>query len=383
MEKSQIIFLPVPDSLKTEVNFNVDPDIRLPVELAPGEKTLDPEKLSWEMILSGMLRIIAEPELCDTRAEWIDYYRRFVLTVKPEIFHEFTSAAIIKTKNGEFDMALEISGILEGLFPGSPGVLLNKALILEDRALALEKHGHNAEKENAEALDAYETALAMKPVLPDTMFNAGFFFMQRREFGRARDCFSAYINECEESEISAASAFGSAAGSEKFPAEKIKQAKKIMAEINSQGLDDPGIREAYECISAGSDEEGLNKIKEFIERHPRVWNGWFILGWALRKMGRYGDGLEAFKKALELGGNSSDIRNESAICLMELQDLKGARKELELALRDDTENTKIISNLGVVAMKAGNMDEAEAYFRTVLELDPEDPLAKKFSQGPF
>jgi Flp pilus assembly protein TadD len=29
-------------------------------------------------------------------------------------------------------------------------------------------------------------------------------------------------------------------------------------------------------------------------------------------------------------------------------------------------------------MKAGNKKEAEAFFRTVLELDPEDPLARHY-----
>ena len=130
--------------------------------------------------------------------------------------------------------------------------------------------------------------------------------------------------------------------------------------------------------SRGNDEEGLNKIREFIERHPKVWNGWFLLGWTLRKLGRFSDGLEALKKASELGGCDCDIRNEMAICLMELGELKEARRELEHALREEPENIKIISNLGVLAMKAGNNGEAAAFFRTVLELDPEDPLAKHY-----
>ena len=393
MAKSSIIFLPVPDSLKDEMRrdaFIVDPSIPLPVELdqtePSGEGSPEPgtsagagssreteldslsDKLSWEMILSGMLRIISDPEGMEIPPEWIDYYRRFVLTVKPEIYHEFSNASIVKAGNGEFDMALEISAVLEGLFPGSPGVLLNKALILEERAAFLEKNGHETGRENAEAnsqaaLEAYETALSMEPVLPDTLFNAGFFFMRLKEFARARDCFSRYLSVGEESEI---------------PPEKRKQARKIIKDIGEQGLDDDSFREAYDCISRGNDEMGLSRIREFIERRPKVWNGWFVLGWALRKLGRYGDSLESFRKAVELGGAGSDIRNEMAICLMELGDLGGARKELETALREEPENIKIISNLGVLAMKAGKRDEAAAFFRTILELDPDDPLARHF-----
>ena len=396
-----VIFLPAPaDISKFSHNIKAEPGILFPVELEPSdseENVFDPETISIETILSGMLRIISafgrnyssyvqnfpsdspklaiksgdvisESGMTNIPLEWIDYYRRFVLTVKPEIYHEFTGASIIKARNGDFGMALEINAVLEGLFPGSPGILLNKALILEERAVALEKNGHAAEKENTEALEAYETALSTKPVLPDTLFNAGFFFNRRRDFARARDCFSLYIKAGEEDNI---------------PPDKKKQAQKIIRDLSD--LEDTGFEEAYDCIRRGDDEEGLKKVREFIESHPKVWNGWFLLGWALRKLMRYSDSLESLKKALELAGaqddtrtGKTDIRNEMAICLMELGDLKGAKKELERALREEPENIKIISNLGVVAMKSGNKDEAEAFFRTVLVLDPEDPLARHY-----
>jgi len=372
MEKASVIFLPAPSSLNEDMlkfsgSLKAEAGILLPVEIEPGEKAFDPETLSWEMIISGMLRVISSPETITLQGrsgvppEWIDYYRRFVLTVKPEIYHEFTGASIVKARNGEFDMALEINAVLEGLFPGSPGVVLNKALILENRAEALEKKGREADRENAEALEAYETALSLEPVLPDTLFNAGFFFLRRNSFARARDCFLLYVAAGEKSEI---------------PRDKKKRAEKIIKNLSD--LDDISFQEAYDCVNSGKDQEALVKIRAFIENHPMVWNGWFLLGWTLRKLGRYSDGLDSLKKAGELGGTNCDVQNETAICLMELGDLKSARKELEQALYEEPENIKIISNLGVLALKAGKRQEADAFFRTVLELDPEDALAKRY-----
>jgi tetratricopeptide (TPR) repeat protein len=355
----RIVFLSVPESLRGQVesqgDFSIDPSIPIPVELAPGARDLDLEQLSWEMILSGMLRVIAE----ESGNEDADYYRRFVLTVKPNILKEFTEAAILKAANGDYDMALEIMAALRGLFPGAPEVLLNRALILESRADSLNRSGREAEaeEENLAALEAYRELLALP--FPNGLFNAGFFFMKLRDFGRARECFDEYLPLADD------------------PVKREK-AEALIREIESRGLDDAGFREAYDLIRRGQEEAGLLKIREFLESHPQVWNGWFLLGWALRRLGRWEDAAAAFAKALELGGDNGDTRNELAICLMEQGDYRAARKELEAALREEPDNVKIISNLGVLALKSGNDDEAAGFFRTVLELDPQDSLAREY-----
>jgi tetratricopeptide (TPR) repeat protein len=308
-----------------------------------------------------MMRIVAaEASYPEVEPHWIDYYRRFVLAVKPEIYNELTSAAIVKAENSDFDMALEILSLLEGLFPGAPGILLNRALMLEEQAEALERTGNEAAAElDKKALAAYEKVLMLEPPLPDALFNAGFFFMRRKDYARARSCFNSYLPVADSDD-------------------KKDEAEALAKDIEDRGLDDESFREAVELIRSGEDQEGLLTIKDFLERHPTVWNGWFVLGWALRKLERWEDGLESFKKAVELGADSGDVRNEMAICLIELGDFNAARKELETALREEPENVKIISNLGVTALKNGDDDEAAAFFRTVLELDPNDPVANNY-----
>jgi tetratricopeptide (TPR) repeat protein len=315
------------------------------------------EQLSWEMILSGMIRVIGE----EPDGEDADYYRRFVLSVKPDIFREFTGAAFLKADNGDYELALEILAALGGLFPQAPEVLLNRALITENRAGALARSGREAEAEAENALTQglYQELLSLNPPYPDGLFNAGFFFMKLKDFSRARECFSAYIPLGDKGE-------------------KTEKAGALVREIKSRELDDGEFRAAYEYIRRGEEEKGLPKIRSFLERRYDVWNGWFLLGWALRRLGRWEDGAASLEKALELGGDNSDTRNELAICLMEQGDFRAARKELEAALRTDSENIKIISNLGVLAQKTGDEDEAAGFFRTVLDLSPEDPLAREY-----
>jgi len=143
-------------------------------------------------------------------------------------------------------------------------------------------------------------------------------------------------------------------------------------------LSDEGYSKALKLTEEGKAEEALSHIRGFIERHPLAYKGWFILGWALRLLGRWQDAQSALKKSIELGGDNSDTRNELAICLMETGDAPAAKRELEAALYNDPENTKLISNLGVLALRTGDKEKAAAFFRTALEIDKDDPVAKKF-----
>jgi tetratricopeptide (TPR) repeat protein len=381
-----IVFLSVPESLRGRfeslsrqqdpgLDFSIDPAIPIPVELPPGQSSLDLEQLSWEMILSGMIRIVGEyaknPGNSALGAEDAEYYRRFVLAVKPDILEEFTGAAILKARNGDYGMALEIIDALRGLFPASPAALLNRALILENHAGALDQAGREqeagAEYENARR--AYQELLALDPPFPDGLFNAGFFYMGRQSFDKARECFSAYL------------ALGEGDEPAPLPREKKSKARKIVREIESRALDDAIFRQAYDYIRLGEEQKGLEHIRVFLKQHPRVWNGWFILGWGLRRLSRWEDAAAAFAEALDLGGDNSDTRNELAICLMEQGKFREARKHLETALREEPENVKIISNLGVVALRQGADDEAAGFFRAVLDLEPEDPVALDYFGG--
>ncbi|MDR2375462.1 MAG: tetratricopeptide repeat protein [Treponema sp.] len=359
--------------------FVFDPAIPIPVELPPGENSFRPETLSPEMILSGMLRLLSasreesDGPVLGGSPRWRDYYRSLVLALRPGILPELTGVAILKARNGDFALALEILTALKGLCPGSPPVLLNRAMVLEERADALERAGQEtaAEGEYLAAETAYGEALAENP-MPDTLFSAGHFFLKRRDYSRALVCFRAY-SSLEDRE--------DGAGGYALDAEKRENALVLVREIEEGGLEDEDFRNAWEHVRGGREREGMESIRRFLERRPGVWNGWFLLGWALRRLERWADARSSLEKALELGGDNSDTRNELAICLMEMNDYPGARRHLETALRQDAENIKIISNLGVLAMRGGNKQEAAGFFRTVLELEPEDPLARRYFEG--
>jgi tetratricopeptide (TPR) repeat protein len=358
--------------------FQILPEIPIPVELPPEGESFSLEDLSWEMILAGMLKVLGAGEYSGGDwpegfgPAWLDYYRHFVLALRPDILPELSEAAILKAKNGDHDLSLEIFAALRGLFPRSPMVLLNSALALEEKAAALEYRGQEEEagRESAAAERAYGEVLALSPPFPDAFFNAAYFYLKRRNFYRAKDLLNAYLDLLSGGE----SSFGDSGSDE----EKMENARTLIKEIEESYLDDAGFQEAWDLIRLGREEEGLRSIRGFLERHPSVWNGWFVLGWALRRLGRWEDARVSLEKSLELGGDNGDTRNELSICLMELEDYPAARRHLETALQADPENIRIISNLGVLAAKSGDDDQAAGFFRTVLELEPGDPVARRY-----
>jgi Flp pilus assembly protein TadD len=374
MKRGKLVYITIPEAVLNHFaghNFLPDPGVPLPVEIPPDREEIDAGNLSPEMFLAGILMDLAE----DPEGQHSAYYRKLVTAVKPAILKELYGAAMVKALNGDFPAALEVIALLEGLYPRHPALLLSRALVLEEKAFAAARTAESKEAERAfgEAEAAYEQALTSP--LPDPLFSAGLFYERREDYRRASICLRAYLESGEDE----------ARTGEPYPengaGDKRVRARKILEEIRSSGLDDDAFLEALTLIRQNREEEGILKAKEFLEHRPESGRGWFVLGWGLRRLARWEDGAACFEKALDLGQVNPDIRNELAICRMEAGDLDGARRELEKALYQDPDNVKIISNLGILALKRGEDDKAAAFFRTVLELEPGDPIAKAFLTG--
>lgn len=365
-----IIFINLPENFELSKNaMHIDTTIPLPVQLpvVNGEfkkDSFDISNLTQEMILAGILTILAY----DKKNKDIQYYRSVIKNARPNLRQELTEAAILKARNGDFDIAEEIFEALLGLDPDDMVTVLNTALFFDQRA---ESYRNSELTEDADAYDEdahryYKMAMQAEPPIPDAFFNAAFFYLKQRNFSHAKQCFETFLTLTTDDEDSNEN--------EKY---KRERAKEIVEDISSRNLDDELFKSAFDFISMGEEEKGLEKIRSFIEKNPKVWNAWFMLGWALRRQERWEDGKAAFEEALKLGGNNCDTYNELAICCMETGLFDESKKHLTKALQLEPENTKIISNLGFLAKKEGDYSTARRYFETVLEFDPNDKIAQQ------
>lgn len=361
-----VYFISLPENFDlNSATFQIDKTIPLPVQKKDTEETLKLEDITQEQILAGILTILAY----DKHNKNLDYYRSIIKQVRPDIKKEMTEAAIMKAKNEDWDIAEELFMVLKGLDPEDPITTLNTALFFDQRAESYRQAELNedADAYDNDALLHYKEAMNAEPAIPDAFFNAGFFYLKQHSFREAKDCFETYLAltcDSNDEELGDNGIY------------KKERAQEILNHINNDNMDDEAFKRAYKLISSGQEEKGLEEIRTFIQKNPNVWNAWFLLGWGLRRIGRWADAEQAFNQSLNCGGeNNCDTYNELAICLMEQGKTKEAKKSLQKALSINPENVKIISNLGYLSLKEGNIDDARKYFTIVLEYSPNDKIA--------
>jgi tetratricopeptide (TPR) repeat protein len=353
---SSIVYIKLSgDALKSFGQLELNGDIPIPVQLPGPISRFDPSLVTEESIITGILRVLAwQPENKNAL-----YYRELVRKLRPELLADLSDAAVAKAQGKEWLVAEEILLALAGLYPEKPEPLLDLALMHEQHAQLYteESQESDAEAEDEYAFQCYKKLLTFEPPFAPVYYHAAFFYIRKREFGKAVSLLNSFIKLSDDEE-------------------KVRRSKEILKKLEELGYLDTTFKEAFDFIQMGEAEKGLAKAKEFVEKYPDVWNGWFLVGWASRKLERWEEGVHAFEEAIRLGSSEVDTFNELAICLSELGDLEGAAKNLRKALAAEPENVKIIANLGALSYKQGKKDEAAGFFRTALVIDPDDELAK-------
>ena len=365
-----VYFAKIPEgAVFSSTAFKIDPAIPLPIQKkdisAPVEA--DAANLSQEQILSGILAVLAY----DRGNKHASYYRDLITRVRPNIKKELAEAAILKARDEDWQLAEEIWLSVEGLDPSDRAVTLNKAVFFDQRADSLRR---NALDEDADAyddlaLENYRKALECADEIPDAYFNAGFFYLKKRNYSEAKACFENYIAALDGISDEALGENG---------IYKRERAQELVWKIANRNLENEHFKRAHELVEQGKEQEGIEEIRKFLVDNPAVWNAWFLLGWGLRRLGRFADAKAAFLKAQECegGDENADTLNELAICQMETGEIGEAKRTLQEALELDGDNTKIIANLACLCQKMGDDEEAKHYFRVVLELDPNDKIAQ-------
>ncbi|MFN7963080.1 MAG: sulfatase-like hydrolase/transferase [Thermoanaerobaculia bacterium] len=114
--------------------------------------------------------------------------------------------------------------------------------------------------------------------------------------------------------------------------------------------------------------EAIPLLQRMVEANPLMEDGWEKLAICQVKLGRRGEAVEVYKRALENSGGSPLVALTLASLLTELGSLDEARKHAELALSSSP--AKAHQQLAEIALAGGRLAEAESHAREAAEADP-------------
>ena len=354
-ELSRIRYIRVPQNLKvTEGSFKIDPEIRLPIQLKEGKKNLDEEDLTIEAIVAGMLTLIAYDELNKD----IDYYKAFVKAVEPEIAQNLNTAAIAKQEAKDFDFAEELFLAVYHLEPQGASCI-NLATLYSYMSVNADEKGEDDKadeylaKAKATLLDGLRRFGENEWILAELASFEGFL----GNLEEAKDYAERYLKVASEGK-------------------RKEEIKSFLKEVNAHIESDTAFKEAYDYVMLDMPEKAISSIDRFIENNQKIWNGYFIKAWALRKAQRYEEAKECLLKCIALGESNTDIYNELSICELEGGNRELAKNYLNTAADLDETNLTALSNLAYLHLEDKEFDDARYYLEKARNIANDDEIIK-------
>lgn len=352
----QIHYISIPESLKTKLgDFTVDTTRKLPVQIPDGKKEIDESDLTVENIVSGMLTIIAYDEAHPD----FSYYKSFINALEPGLAEKLNTAAIAKEQQKDYDFAEELFLAVYHMMPQSASCI-NLATLYSFMAV------DSRDRKNEEDEDNY--LLQAKRTLQDGLKRFG----ENENILAELSSFEAYMGNLEEAkEYLDRYMLVASEG------ERKQELKKVQKQIEFQLENDNEIKEAYDFVMLGMPDKALPIIEKFISSNPKIWNGYFLKGWALRIAKKYKEAKEALLECIKLGESNSEIYNELSICELEDGNRELAKTYLESAADLDGDNLNILSNLSFLYLMDGEFDSAREYLEKARYLSGDDKVVKE------
>ncbi|MDD7202267.1 MAG: tetratricopeptide repeat protein [Sphaerochaetaceae bacterium] len=350
-----IVYITLPPSMARDINgFRLDPARELPIQLPAGKKHLDGDtQVTLDMIVSGMLRIICY----QADNPNFPYYKQFVLAAEPDAVEQLNLAAIAQEKAGHDAFAEELFLTVNHLYPQS-ATFINLATCYSQRAASDKEKGTVYDMYAQKALDTLMEGVRMFPKDPDLLCEVGYFHLYQGNTETAEDYFEQYLAVAPQGE-------------------KRSKVEKVFADINKKISNDTALMHAYDQISMGEEDKALETLKDWIVKNPKTWNGYFLQGWALRKLGRFDEARESFLTCLNLGQKDGDIYNELSLCEFSLGNKPLAKDYLDIAVDLDGKNLTYLSNLAYMHLEDEEYGQARRLLEKARALDSSDPLIQQ------
>lgn len=350
-----IVFITLSLEVKPQnKEFIINPLIPVPVQLQDGKDHIEADSgVSLAMLASGLIKTIAYNE----EHENLQYFKDLLIAIQPDVVKELQLGAMSKAKSGEVDFAIELTLAAVHLNNQIPELFVNLATLYATKAKSALDREDNEEYDSYtfKQLDILKKGVITHPLSHILLSEYGLVHLFLTNDDIALEYLTKYLKVAPKDE-------------------KREIIEKKVVELQQQADSEQTLQEAFDEMQLGNDQTALTLINTFLELNTQNWSGYFIKGWALRRLGQYKEAQEAFLKALSLGARNADIYNELSICALETGERELSKDYLDIALELEEDNITILSNLVLLLMQDEQYNRAADLILRAKLIDSNDPL---------
>lgn len=172
---------------------------------------------------------------------------------------------------------------------------------------------------------------------------------------------------------------------------RIGRPRKALADIDKAIELRPDFAEAHiekaECLSLMSRVKlAITVYDKAISLNPNLARAYMDKGWLLESEGRFQAALDAYDQAIQLMQSAKDADNLAVLwfnkgnIFYELDRLEDALKSYRRALDIGGDDSDVLVNMGQTYEALGQDEEAVECYKRSLELQPSDDIAKKVDE---
>ena len=349
-ELKDIRFITLPDERKIG-DVTIRSDIPIPVQFPQGSVTDD---IDFNSIVAGLIKIVAwDPENKD-----IEYYKKLLLELQPDVVKELNLAAIAKSKKKDFEFAEELMLAVNHL-SDAPESYINLAVLYAQMTVELHKKNDDtkADMYDDKIIAILNECKSRHEKYAATYSEISAFHMRHGDIESARDYLAKYT-ELEKDKKKREEAQGT-----------LKSIEKMLASKDQ-------IMYAYDKMMMGCADDALEIMNKYIASNEKRWESYFLRGWAKRVLEDYSGAQKDLLESIRIDGKNAEVYNELSICARESGDTELAKSYLQIAVDLDGDDVIYLSNLAFLHLASGEFEESRELLEKARKIDPEDPQLK-------
>ncbi len=222
----------------------------------------------------------------------------------------------------------------------------------------------------ADALDAFQTALALNPKNPETYNMMGKVLSKTGKISEAIDAFQKAF-DLDSENIEACHNLSGILLKHDQPGEAILVLRQFLDK--KPDMVETRNRLGKALLFLGKIQEAVEEFRKCIQTDPENVQAYQNLGAAFESAGKQAEAAAAFQKAVLLARDSAEAHHRYGNYLLANKKMAEAIEEFEKAIEKKPAFAEAYNSLGIALKSEGRIEEAIEAYKKAIEIDPKHP----------